>query len=168
MISLAESGRTAGWRGRLVWLALILSLTLNVFFIGGVVWSRVEAGRFAETPEEHFHELGQQLDLNDAQQLAFENFLRTVRQNVRVVREKNVPLLRQVWQEETKATSDQASIEQLSEQVHENRVAFRKAAAAALAGFLTSLTPEQRAKFATLAERHHDPAARHIWYMIVP
>lgn len=168
MISLAESGRTAGWRGRLVWLALILSLTLNVFFIGGVVWSRVEAGRFAATPEERFHELGQQLDLNDTQRLAFESFLRTVREDVRVVREKNEPLLRQVWQEEAKATADQALIGQLSEQVHQNRIIFRKGAAEALAGFLAALTPEQRAKFATLAQRHHDPAARHIWHMIVP
>ena len=167
MMTLAEGRQATGWRSRLVWLALILSLTLNVFFIGGLVWSKIEAGRFGG-PAAHFSQLGRQLDLNGDQRIAFEHFIVTVRQHLRDTRQSDEPILARVWEEVAKPTPDQQLINQLVAQVDQNRTTFQKAAAGALTTFMASLTPGQRAKLASLAQGHHTPAERHLWYMIVP
>ena len=41
----AAEGSTSGVRRRLVWAALAVSLAVNVFFVGTMVWLRMVAGR---------------------------------------------------------------------------------------------------------------------------
>ena len=102
------------------------------------------------------------------QRIAFQHFIVTVRQHLRDARQSNEPVLTRVWEEVAKPTPDQQLINQLVAQVDQNRTTFQKAAAGALTTFIASLTPEQRAKLASLAQGHHTPAERHLWYMIVP
>ena len=162
----AESVRRLGWRGRLVWVALSLSLTLNVFFIGGLIWSKIEASRVGTTPAERLAHLGQQLNLSADQTLALEQFVRVVRLRGLLLRESNEPLSQRIWTEIAKPAPDDALISNLVEQANENRHSFQKEAAGALMTFMKSLTPEQRAQFAGIARNRQDEIAKRLWFMI--
>jgi Spy/CpxP family protein refolding chaperone len=168
MTSLAEAGRGAGRRGRLVWIALALSLTLNICFVGGALWLRMHAAPGMLPPAERFRQLGEQLDLDKTQQAAFEQFLRTMRQNSHAFRESNEPVSTQIWSELAKPDPEQAAINQLIDKATENRRTYQKETSQALGSFMQSLTPEQRARLGELARRHHDPAAQRIWRMLLP
>jgi len=166
MTAIADSVRRIGWRGRLVWVALALSLTLNVFFIGGLTWSKIEAGRVGTTPAERLAYLGQNLNLSPDQTLAFEQFVRVVRLRGRLLRESNEPLLQRIWAEIAQPAPNDGLISNLVEQANENRHGFQKEAAGALMTFMKSLSPQQRAQFAELAREHQDEAAKRVWLMI--
>lgn len=166
MTILAEPIHWVGRRGRLAWIALALSLTLNVFFIGGLTWSKIEAGRMGVTPAERLAHLEQRLNLNADQTLAFQQFVRVLRLRGRLLRESNEPLLQRIWAEVAKPAPDDGTISNLVEQANENRHGFQKEAAGALMTFMKSLSPEQRARFAELARNRQDVAAKRLWFMI--
>jgi Spy/CpxP family protein refolding chaperone len=167
MSSVAEAAARLGGRHRLVWVALALSLTLNVFFLAGLVWSKMAAEQ-PMSPAQRFQELGRELALDPKEGALFETFGRTVRDRGRALRQANEPLLERIWAELAKPNPDEALIAGLLEQASENRRAFQKATATALTDFLRALTPEQRAQFADLARRRQDAAAHRIWRMILP
>jgi uncharacterized membrane protein len=166
MSSIAESGQRTGWRARLVWIALALSLTLNVFFIGGLVW--VKLSHPLMPPFERMQRLGQSLDLNDDQRRAFEQFVRVIRLRGRYVRDSNQPLLEQIWTELAKPTPDEAAVAKLGAQINDNRQAFQKEASTALVNFVKTLSPEQRAKLAGIARSGGDEPTRRLFQVIAP
>lgn len=166
MTAIADSVRRIGRRGRLVWVALALSLTLNVFFVGGLTWSKIQANRLGTTAAERLAYLGQELNLSPDQTLAFEQFTRVVRLRGRLLHESNEPLLLRIWAEIAKPAPDGTLISSLVEQANENRHGFQKEAAGALMTFMKSLSPEQRSQFAELARDHQDEAAKRLWLMI--
>lgn len=165
MTTIADSGRKAGWRGRLVWLVLALSLTLNICFLGGLAWMRMHA---PPPPLARIRALGQSLNLNDAQRQAFEQFVRTIRLRGRFVRETNEPLVQNLWDEEAKPTPDAATIAKLGDQISGNRDALQREVSTAFDTFLKTLTPEQRAQLAGKAKSPSDPITRRIFQMVVP
>jgi uncharacterized membrane protein len=165
MTTIADSRPKAGWRGRLVWLALALSLTLNVCFLGGLAWMRVHA---PPPPLMRMRALGQSLNLNDDQRQAFEQFLRTIRLRGRFVRETNQVLIGNIWTEIAKPTPDDASIAKLDDQVDGNRETLQREVSTALDTFIKTLTPEQRAQLAAKAKAPPDEIARRIFQMVVP
>jgi uncharacterized membrane protein len=165
MTSLADSGRKAGWRGRLVWIALALSLTLNVCFFAGLAWMRLLAPLTPLARMEHF---GDSLNLNDTQRQAYEQFLRTIRLRGRFVRESNQPLIDDVWGEVAKPTPDASTVAKLADQVNGNREAFQREVSTALDAFIKTLSPEQRTQLAAKAKTPPDDAARRLFQMVVP
>lgn len=167
MTLVAESGRRAGWRGRLVWLALALSLTLNVCFIGGLVWTRI---RFHElpTPMERIQRLADALNLDPDQRAAFGQFLRVIRLRGRNARGTNEALLDQSWSEIAKAEPDDATLARLGQQIHANRDAFEQEASQAMLAFIKTLSPEQRGQLAVIAKSRSDEPMRRIYQMIAP
>jgi uncharacterized membrane protein len=167
MTSIAESGRRTGWRGRLVWVALALSLTLNVFFVGGLTWMKLSA-RPNLTPIERMEHVVQALNPTDDQRLAFEQFLRVVRLRGRFLRETNQPLLEKVWAEMAKPTPDDDAVAKLSAEVDKNRQAFQQELAGALQGFIKTLSPDQRVKFADVTKAGGDPPTRRLFEIIAP
>ena len=165
MTTIADSGRKAGWRGRLVWLALALSLTLNICFLGGLAWMHMHA---PPPPLMRMRALGQSLNLNDSQRQAFEQFLRTIRLRGRFVRETNEALVENLWSEEAKPTPDDATIAKLGDQISGNRDSLQREVSTAFDSFLKTLTPEQRAQLAAKANAPPDPMTRRIFQMVVP
>jgi Spy/CpxP family protein refolding chaperone len=155
MTSLIGIEAKAGLRGRLLWLALILSLTLNIFFLGGLLWSRIAAEQ-GSTPEERFTRAANSLDLSPDQHIAFQQFATDVREHSRHLHEANGPLIQQVWAELAKPQPDQALIASLVDQAAENRHNYQKDMTGTLSQFLTTLTPDQRAKFVELAQKRQD------------
>src|SRR5258708_9252264 len=94
MTSLAEAAPKSSARGRLVWIALALSLTLNVFFVFGLLWFQV-AGQLMQTPAERVAATPNELNLTAEQRAAFQQFVTEVQERSRQLRDRNQPLIQQ-------------------------------------------------------------------------
>jgi uncharacterized membrane protein len=138
------------WRSRLLLILLVLSLALNVFFIGGAFWLKTQAMRAEMTPPERVRLVARQLSLNEDQRAAFDRFIQTARQNMRELRETNMPLVEQAWNELAKPAPDDAVLERLSAQTADNRRRYQIELGRALRGFLATLSVEQRRTFIDL------------------
>lgn len=167
MTSLVDTGRRTGWRARLVWIALALSLTLNVFFVGGLLWVRINEHPFLP-PLERIEHFVRPLGLTADQHTAFEQFLRVIRLHGRFTRETDRSLQDQIWIEIARPSPDDSTLARLTDQVYASREAFQKEASGALMDFIKTLTPAQRAKMARLVRRPADEATRRLFYIVVP
>jgi Spy/CpxP family protein refolding chaperone len=166
MTSVAAGGVQSGMRGRLLWIALVISLVVNAFLAGSMVWWA--SAHRPLTPPERFQQIGRELSLNDDQRDAFQQFIIEMRRNGRQLREKNEPLVEKIWGEMTKAQPDVALLDQLVDQATENRRAFQKSMTVALSRFLGGLSPEQRNQFVELTKRHEDQVAARLRHTVVP
>ncbi len=165
MTTLAESGQKAGPRGRLTWIALALSLTLNIFFLAGLAWMHLHAPPPPFVRMQHFAD---PLKLSDSQRQAYNQFLRTLRMRGRFVRESNRPLIDSLWNEIAKPTPDVAAVAKLADQIHGNRESLLREVSTALDAFIKTLTPEQRAQFAAQAKAPREEPARRLFQLVVP
>jgi uncharacterized membrane protein len=165
MTILADSGQKAGRGSRLLWIALALSLTLNICFLAGLAWMHIHAPPPPLVRMQHF---GDSLNLNGDQRAAYDHFLRTLRLRGRSVREGNQPLIQNLWSEIAKPTPDTAAIAKLGDQINGNREAFLREVSSALDAFIKTLTPEQRAMLAAKAKAPPDEPARRLFQMVTP
>ncbi len=153
-----------GSRRHLFWVVLILSLALNLCFIAGALWIRLQGPPLPMSPEERLQQIEPQLALDSQQKAAFDQYARTVRSRIQSMHEAIEPLVGKAWSELAKPDADDAKVMQLFDQAGEQRRAFRRELGTATFAFLTKLTPEQRAKFVELArqrpwaKQHHEAA----------
>jgi uncharacterized membrane protein len=131
---------------RLPWILLALSLALNLFFVGGVVWVRSQ-GHGPMGPADRVERVVKELGLDTNQRAAFERFARTIRTKARDLRETNQPLVDEAWQDFAKAQPDEAAVDKLFESAANNRRNFQIDAGRALRAFLGTLNEEQRIAF---------------------
>jgi uncharacterized membrane protein len=158
MTSLAEAEAKSAVRNRLVWVALALSLTLNIFVVAGLVWSH-SANPKPVNFADRLVAAGAALNLSPAQRDTFNQFSQTIQQRTKEMREANQPLFRGIWEELAKPQADQTVLDHLVDAASDNRHAYQRDVTAALKGFLGSLSPEQRAQFID-AIRHRDSSRR--------
>ena len=149
-----------GSRQHLVWVVLILSLALNLCFIAGALWIRVQEPPLPMSPEQRLHQIEPQLALNPQQKVAFDEYARTVRSGMQSMREAVEPVVANAWSELAKPDADEAKVMLLFDQAGDQRRAFRRELGTATFAFLAKLSPEQRAKFVELA-RQRPWAKRH-------
>lgn len=157
--------RRGVWRSRLPWILLALSLALNLCFIAGVFWVRMEASRAQLSPPERMELVAKQLSLDDNQRAAFDRFVRTMRLKSRHLRETNMPLVDDAWQEFAKQQPDEAAIDKFFEQAANNRRSFQIETGRALREFLIVLSEDQRTKFIALVktrDRNTPPLLRQL------
>jgi Spy/CpxP family protein refolding chaperone len=163
-MTVASVALRTGSRQGLLWVVLILSLALNLCFIAGALWIRVQGPPPPMTPEQRLEQIEPQLALDAQQKTAFDQYVRTVRLRVQSMHEAIEPMVAKAWSELAKPDADEAKIMQLFDQAGEQRHAFRRELGTATFAFLAKLTPEQRAKFVELARqrpwanRHQDTA----------
>jgi uncharacterized membrane protein len=144
-------GSRFGWA---IWIALALSLTLNVFIAGGLFWSMMGPHRMAQVqPADRLIAAARSLDLNADQQTALQTFARTARELRRSLNQTNGPIFRQVWAEMSKAQPDQAAVTHLVDTALDNRRVFQEKMSANLMAFLATLNQDQRDRFVELATR---------------
>jgi uncharacterized membrane protein len=146
MTSLAEVEAKSGIRNRLLWVAFALSLTLNAFVVAGLIWSQAANPRPANFAD-RLVESGGALNLSPTQRDSFNQFAQTIQQRTKDMREANLPLFRQIWDELAKAQTDQAVLNQLVDEASENRHTYQRDVTTALSAFLRSLSPDQRTQF---------------------
>ncbi len=164
-MTVASIALRPGSRQQLFWVVLILSLALNLCFIGGALWIRVQGPPLPVSPEQRLQQIEPQLALDSQQKVAFDQYARTVRLRMKSMHEAVEPLVANAWSELAKPDADDAKVMQLFDQAAEQRRAFRRELGTATFKFLAKLSPEQRAKFVELArqrpwERPHQDGAR--------
>ena len=86
-----------GWpRSRILPAVLAVSLVLNVLFIAGAVWGRIEEAP-ARGLDRRFERIGAQLDLDATQRAAFDRLLGELRGRGDKVQQQVAPLYRAAW-----------------------------------------------------------------------
>ena len=140
-------------RRYLPWILLAVSVALNVFFVGGHVYAR----RMAESQVEPeaagpAHPAFARLGLTPEQR---ENLMK-LRGKARERTKANRPIDRELGlallDELMKPSRDAQAVDALLRQLAERRAAHVRPAIEELAGFLATLSPEQRARVREVAE----------------
>ena len=157
MTQAAEASGPSARRRTWLWVALALSLTLNLFVAGGLLWSSMRPPQ-PPGPAERFIGAARQLDLNPDQRDALRKFAVQARELNQQLRAANAPLMRQIWEEVAKPQPDNAAVSRLTDQALENRRDFQGKMSTNLMIFVATLTPDQPKRFAENVTRR--PGAR--------
>jgi Spy/CpxP family protein refolding chaperone len=159
MTSTTEASGRAVWRERGLWVALALSLTLNIFVAGGLTWSMMRPPPPRPLPPaERLVGAARALDLTPDQRTALHTFGTSARGLARDLREANAPLMREMWTQMALPQPDPAAIQALSDKVLDNRRTYQRGMAANLLTFLATLSPDQRKSFTDNAMPRAGPA----------
>jgi len=165
-MSLAPSGAPERPRKRWVLgLLLALSVTLNLCFIGGFVYTKFATGEWM-SPQQRVAALAGDLKLTPDQRLSFREMIQVLRLKGQSLRAANAELAAQVMTELAKPQPDQDTVTRLFGQIVDNRRQFQLQVGTALAAFFTKLTPEQRTHFIELAHHRRSLLALRIWRLI--
>jgi uncharacterized membrane protein len=151
-------------KGRLVTVALALSLALNIFFVGGLVYGRY----MRPGPGAPLVALGQELDLTPVQRGAFRDFIQVARTRGEALRQANLKLGVQIWDEISKPEPDREKLATLIGQVADNRRDYQAAVTGALIPFLGTLDHERRRHFVDIAKRRQDAIANRMHQLLGP
>jgi len=148
-------------KGRLVKVALALSLALNVFFIGGLIYSKFVR------PTPPLIALGRELDLAPDQRQAFQGFLKVVRSKGAELRENNLKVGQQIWDELAQPKPDPQKLAALFADYANNRRDYQTAIGTALLPFLETLNAEQRQRFIEIG-KHRQAVANRMRQLMQP
>jgi len=151
------ASRPGGW-GRLGTVVLTLSLTLNVFFVGGLLYARHEL-HGPMGPVQRMESIAAEMHLSGDQLAAFQNFTKTMHERQIAMQQRNRAVIDALWDELAHAKPDQAKLDQLVDQANDNRRASQKDTRDALVAFLATLSPDQRAQFTELAKKRRQESA---------
>jgi Spy/CpxP family protein refolding chaperone len=146
-VSAATRGAT---RQYLLWAALILSLVLNLCFIAGALWARVQGPPAAINIEERLQRVASELKLDPQQRQSFDRYSETVRAHLQQMREEVEPLMNAAWSEIAKPDADEATVMHIFDEAAQTRRGFQHEMVATTLSFLATLSPDQRAKFVQL------------------
>jgi uncharacterized membrane protein len=149
-------------KGRLVKVALALSLALNVCFIGGLLYSKLVA------PRAPLMELARQLNLEPDQRKAFQGFVQVVRSKGMALKDNNLSIGRQIWDELSQPKPDPQKLTALFAEIANNRRDYQTAVASALLPFLETLSIEQRHRFIEISKRRQDAIAGRLHQLLAP
>lgn len=141
---MTDAAGTGSSRRRWLIVALTVSVALNLFFVGviaGHVHFRHPPPPLAQ--RERFEHIAGDLGLNDTQLAAFQQFQSAMRLHGASMRATNSA----IWAKIADPTTAPDQIRGLLSGTVKSRAEFQQDTADALAKFLSSLTPDQRATF---------------------
>ena len=147
LVSTATRGAT---RHPLLWVALTLSLVLNLCFVAGALWIRIQGPALPASPAERLQRVGTELALDPHQRQAFDQYSENVRAHMQRMRDTVEPLMTAAWSELAKPDADQATAARLFDEAGQARRSLQRELLAPTLAFLATLSPEQRAKFVEL------------------
>ena len=137
-------------RQPLVWVALSLSLVLNLCFIAGAAWIHIHGPSLPITLEERIQRIGAELALDPQQQQAFDRYTEDVRIHMQRMRDAVDPVMSAARTELAKPDADEATVVRLVDEAGQIRSGFQHELIAKSLSFLAVLSPEQRTKFVDL------------------
>ena len=146
-------------------LALALSLTLNLCFIGGLLYTKFATEAWM-TPQELVQSLASDLKLSQEQRQSFREMIQVLRLKGQSLRAANAELVAQVSTELAKPQPDQEALTRIFGQLAENRRQYQIQVGVVLATFFGKLSPEQRTHFIELAHQQRSMIATRIWRLI--
>ncbi len=141
-------------RHSLMRIALALSLVLNLCFIGGAVWTRMQAPPPHPGIVERFRQIEAGLALDPQQRQAFDRYTAAIEARLRRMRRHMGPLFGEAWAEMAKPQARPADVMQVFDRVQAERHAFEQDLTTATLAFLARLSPAQRQKFVALIHPH--------------
>ena len=156
-MTFASAAARGATRHPLLWVALTLSLVLNLCFVAGALWIRIQGPALPASPAERLQRIGAALALDPQQRQAFERYSETVRTHMQQMRETVEPMMSAAWAELAKPDADQATAARLFDEAGQTRRGLQRELLAPTLAFLATLSPEQRAKFVELF--HQRPKA---------
>ena len=145
------AARQGGWpHSRILWAVLAVSLVLNVLFVAGAIWSRIEQPA-PRGLDQRFERIGAQLDLDATQRVAFDRVLAELRGRGDKVQQQVVPLYRAAWDAAGNPAADADDVLRLFDAAFDKRHQLSRETMKKTLDFLATLSPEQRGRFVTLA-----------------
>jgi uncharacterized membrane protein len=149
-VTLASAAARGATRHPLLWVALTLSLVLNLCFVAGALWIRIQGPAMPAGPAERLQRIGTELVLDPQQRQAFELYSENVRSHMQQMRETVEPLMSAAWSELAKSDADPATAARLFDEAAQARHSLQRELLTPTLTFLATLSPEQRAKFVEL------------------
>jgi uncharacterized membrane protein len=149
-VTLASAAARGATRHPLLWVALTLSLVLNLCFVAGALWIRIQGPAMPAGPAERLQRIGTELVLDPQQRQAFELYSENVRSHMQQMRETVEPLMSAAWSELAKPDADPAAAARLFDEAAQARHSLQRELLTPTLTFLATLSPEQRAKFVEL------------------
>jgi Spy/CpxP family protein refolding chaperone len=149
-VTFAATATRGAPRQHLLWVALTLSLVLNLCFVAGALWIRIQGPPLPMGPEERLQRIGAELVLDPQQKQAFERYSETVRAHFQQMRDAIEPVMNAAWSEVAKPDADEGRVLQLFEEAARTRRGFQHEMITTTLSFLGTLSPDQRAKFVQL------------------
>jgi len=159
-VSTAAAGgavRPRSPRRHLIVTLVAISVALNLFFIAGALWTRLQPAADRAAPDQRYEQMAAELKLNPQQRPAFDRYVASVRSRVEEMRQQVEPLIGGAWEEVAKPQADAARVGELFDQATERRRAFQRDLTAQTLAFLAVLSPEQRSKFVAMARERRAP-----------
>jgi Spy/CpxP family protein refolding chaperone len=147
---------TSGKR-RLVLALLVLSVAVNLCFIGGAAWIRLHSPLRWEGPEQRYQRMAAELELSPPQQAGFDRYVAAMRARAGHMRQEVAPLVGAAWEAIGGPQADAAQVMRLFDEAAEKRREFQREATTATLAFLELLTPAQRSKFIAIARERRAP-----------
>ncbi len=138
---------------RLPWILFAVSLLLNLFFAGGVVYSKLTAERLEEDPKARLAFAVEELGLSEAEQQRLLALRRSVSKRRGQMRGEGESVRQALGEELRRPKLDEDRVEQLLGQRSQLFVAYLSDVMGALHGFLAGLPPEKREEFLGLMEK---------------
>ena len=143
------------WRA-ISWVLLALSLALNVFFIGGHIYTKrqVEAVQQQAAPRPARVRITPDvLGLNDRQTKTFVGFRKQVRKKALALRSESRKSAARVWAELESAKPDQSAIDRHLKVIFDNRYEAQREASVYAVQFLDGLDEAQKKKLVAMLKQ---------------
>jgi Spy/CpxP family protein refolding chaperone len=137
-------------RASLPWILFALSLTLNVFFLGGYYYKRELDQRLAGNEQERSRYVAEELHFTQEQRQRFLDMRQSAHERARELFRTNRPVIDSLWREIEKPAPDTAQLDGAIDRLTTNRSAFQREQMHDLLSFAKTLDESQRVKFLEL------------------
>jgi Spy/CpxP family protein refolding chaperone len=149
-VTFVSTARRGATRQHLLWVALTLSLVLNLCFVAGALWARIQGPPAPFNIEDRLQRVASELKLDPQQRQNFDRYSETVRAHLQQMREAVEPLMNGAWSEIAKPDADEATVMRIFDEAAQARRGFQREMITTTLSFLGTLSPDQRAKFVQL------------------
>ncbi|HEX6443258.1 MAG TPA: periplasmic heavy metal sensor [Stellaceae bacterium] len=157
MASASSTAGTGSPRRHLFATLMAISVALNLFFIAGAVWTRLNGPPAALGSDDRYGEMAAELKLDAQQRAAFDRYVAAMRSRVEEMRQQIDPLIGNAWEEIAKPQADANQVMAAFDQASEKRRAFQRELTSQTIAFLSVLSPDQRKSFVSIVRDHRAP-----------
>ena len=142
--------RLPSLRASLPWVLFALSLTLNVFFLGGYYYKRTVDARLLANEQARINFVMEKLQFDPEQRQRFQDLRQHTHEHQRALFRANRPVIDNLWREVEKPQPDTAQLDTYIDALTANRLTFQRQQMHDLVGFAQTLETQQRLEFLEL------------------
>jgi uncharacterized membrane protein len=136
---------------------LIVSAALNLCFIAGAVWTRLQPPPASSRAAARDDQIAAQLGLDGHQRAAFDRYVVAMHQRREQMHQELAPVVRAAWGAMAKPGADAQQAMQLLDQASDKWRQFRHETVLQTRDFLATLSSDQRSKFIALVRDGQPP-----------